>query len=180
MILEFNTIEFIADLLKFIIPSLIVFAVAYFLLSKFLEDQKHARLLEIKKEQSAQITPLKLQAYERLTIFLDRISPDNLVVRHSKAGQSASQLRKVLIQSITEEFNHNISQQIFISNQAWSLVKAVKEQIIGIIELCYRDCDEDASGPTLGKKILNQLIDAKEIPTQRAIEFLKKEIELVL
>ena len=178
--LAFDTISFIAELLKFIVPALIVFGVSYYLLSKFMDDNRHARLLEMKKEQAAIITPLRLQAYERLTIFLDRISPDNLVLRYSKSGQSAQQLRTLLIQNITEEFNHNISQQIFVSNQAWYLIKGVKEQIIGIIELCYKSGNENTSGPELGKKILNYLMDQKEIPTQKAIEFLKKEIEIVL
>lgn len=180
MLFAFDTFDFMANLLLFIVPSVIVFGVTYFLMNKFLEEQRQLRLLEIKKLQAEQMTPIRLQAYERLTIFLDRISPDNLVLRHSKSGQSASELRTRLIQNITEEFNHNISQQIFVSNQAWIMIKAVKEQIIGIIEHCYADCEPDSSGPSLGKKILTHLMNQKEIPTQKAIEFLKKEIEIVL
>lgn len=180
MILAFDTIAFIADIFKFIIPSLIVFGITYSILTKFMEDQQKARILEIKKQHSSEITPVRLQAYERLTIFLDRISPDNLVLRHSKSGQSAAELRVRLIQSITEEYNHNISQQIFISDQSWELIKAVKEQIIGIIEYCYKQCNPESSGPELGKKILNHLMEQKEVPTQRAIQFLKKELEIVM
>ena len=178
MILAVDYVAFAFDILKFLIPALIVFAVSYSLISKFLDDQKHARILSIKQEQAQQITPIRLQAYERLTIFLDRISPDNLVLRFSRSGQSGAELRSLLIQNVTEEFNHNVSQQIFISDQAWKLIKAVKEQIIGIIDSCYRN-EPEASGPQLGKAILQQLMDQKEVPTQRAIEFLKKEIEIV-
>lgn len=168
------------NILSFTIPALIVFAVVYYLAKKFLDEQRKIRLLEVKKEQMSALTPLKLQAYERLTLFLDRISPDNLVLRLSKSGQSAAELRAQLVQTIQAEFSHNISQQIYVTDDAWKMIKAVKEQIIGIVENCYRDCDEDETGPGLGKKILTSLMNEKQIPTQRAIELLKKEIEIVL
>lgn len=180
MVFLFDVLEFAADIVMFIIPALIVFGVTYYVMTKFMDDNHKARILEIKKKQASEITPVKLQAYERLTIFLDRISPDNLVMRHSRSGQTATELRRKLIQSITEEFNHNISQQIFISDQSWELIKAVKEQIIGIVEHCYQQCDEQSSGPELGKRILNYLMEQKDVPTQKAIQFLKKEIEIVL
>lgn len=100
-----------------------------------------------------ELTPIKLQAYERLTLFLDRISPENLVIRLSKSGQSANQLRHELIQSITSEFNHNISQQVYVSNDCWNMIKAVKEQIISVVEACYQESGDTESGPGLGKNI---------------------------
>lgn len=180
MLLEIDYLNIAVNLLMFIVPSLIVFGVSYSLISKFLDDQRNARMLDIKKEYSSQVTPVKLQAYERLTIFLDRISPDNLVMRHSRGGQTAAELRALLIHNVSEEFNHNVSQQIFVSNQAWTLIKAVKEQIIAIIDASFKRCDESTSGPELGKMILQHLMDQKEVPTQRAIEFLKREIEIIL
>ncbi len=176
---QVDLVEVVVNILMFIIPSVIVFAVAYYFVTRFLEEQRKERLLELKKEHSKQITPIKLQAYERLALFLDRISPDNLVVRLSKSGQSAEQLRILLIRTITDEFNHNISQQIYVSDQSWNMVKAVKEQIIGIVEISYKECEENESGPSLGKRILTRLMNEKQIPTQKAIELLKKEIEIV-
>lgn len=179
ILIEIDVVEVIVDFFKFIIPAAIVFAVAYYFITKFLNEQRALRILELKKEQTKLITPIKLQAYERLALFLDRIGPDNLVVRLSKSGQSALELRSLLIHTITDEFNHNISQQIYVSDQSWKLIKAVKEQVIAIVETCYKECKETDSGPTLGKLILTKLMKEKEIPTQRAIELLKKEIEIV-
>lgn len=179
ILFEINIWEVIIGMLQFIIPAAIVFGVCYYMVKKFLDEQRRSKVLEFKKEHAKQITPIRLQAYERLAIFLDRISPDNLVLRLSRSGQSAAELRRLLIQTITDEFNHNISQQIYISDQSWSMIKAVKEQIIGIVETTYKECDEGESGPQLGKRILTKLMDTREIPTQHAIELLKKEIELV-
>ena len=137
-------------------------------------------LIELKKEQMKELTPLKLQAYERLTLFLDRVSPDNLVVRLSKRGQSAAQLRAELVGTISGEYNHNISQQIYVSDDAWKMIQAVKEQIIGLVEQCYSECAEGESGPQLGKRILTRLMEQNAAPTQNAIHLLKKEIEIAL
>lgn len=170
----------LVNALNFLIPAGIVFGITYYLIDKLLAEQRKVRLLELKKEQLRELTPIKLQAYERLTLFLDRISPDNLVIRLSKSGQSANQLRQELVQTIQSEFNHNISQQIYVSSDAWYMIKAVKEQIITIVEDCYKTCDDTHSGPDLGKKILTRLMTENHQGTQPAIELLKKEIEIAL
>ncbi len=175
---EISGLQVLVNILYFVVPSLLVFGVTYYLINKFFEEQRKHRLLELKKEQIRELTPIKLQAYERLTLFLDRISPENLVVRLSKSGQSANQLRHELIQSITSEFNHNISQQVYVSNDCWNMIKAVKEQTIGMVEACYQECGDTESGSGLGKKILTKLMQDKTTPTQRAIELMKQEIEI--
>lgn len=175
-----DTWQLFVNVISFLVPAAIVFGVTYFLLNKFMEEQRKMKLLELKKEQMKEMTPVKLQAYERLTLFLDRISPDNLVVRLSKSGQSAHQLRHELVQTIIGEYNHNISQQIYVSDDAWHMIRAIKEQTIGVVESCYKECDESESGPGLGKKILTKLMQENTMHTQKAIELLKKEIQVAL
>tara|TARA_B110000908_G_C10224867_1_gene437377 strand:- start:448 stop:897 length:450 start_codon:yes stop_codon:yes gene_type:complete len=149
-------------------------------MQKMTSEQQKLRILELKKQQNSQITPIKLQAYERLTLYLDRISPENLVLRLSKRGQSANQLRQELTQTVQSEYNHNISQQIYVSDESWKMITAVKEQILNTVENCYAECDETESGPELGKKILSTLMTENTTLTQRAIQLLKKEIEIAL
>ena len=180
IVAEIDTFQVFVNLLNFLVPAVLVFGVTYYLMDKFLTEQRLNRILELKKEQSKELTPIKLQAYERLTIFLDRISPDNLVIRLSKKEQSARQLRSELIHTISSEFNHNISQQIYVSNDAWNMIVNVKEQIINVIEVSYSECSEAETGPGLGKIVLKKLMEARSVPTQKAIELLKKEIEIAL
>jgi lipoprotein NlpI len=149
-------------------------------MQKMTAEQQKLRILELKKQQNSQITPIKLQAYERLTLYLDRISPENLVLRLSKRGQSANQLRQELTQTVQSEYNHNISQQIYVSDELWKMITAVKEQILNTVENCYAECGETESGPGLGKKILSTLMTENSTLTQRAIQLLKKEIEIAL
>jgi DNA anti-recombination protein RmuC len=180
ILVELQLIDVLVHLLYFTIPALIVFGITYFLMQKMTTEQQKLRILELKKQQNSQITPIKLQAYERLTLYLDRISPENLVLRLSKRGQSANQLRQELTQTVQSEYNHNISQQIYVSDESWKMITAVKEQILNTVENCYAECDETESGPELGKKILSTLMTEKTTLTQRAIQLLKKEIEIAL
>jgi len=177
---EITFIDVLIHLIYFTIPALLVFGITYFLMQKMMTEQQKLRILELKKQQNEQITPIRLQAYERLTLFLDRTSLDNLVLKLSKRGQSANQLRHELMQTVQSEYNHNISQQIYVSNEAWEMITAVKEQVLNTVENCYAECDDMESGPGLGKKILTKLMDGKTISTQRAIQLLKKEIEIAL
>lgn len=180
ILVELNLIDVLVHLLYFTIPALVVFGITYFLMQKMTTEQQKLRILELKKQQNSQITPIKLQAYERLTLYLDRISPENLVLRLSKREQSANQLRQELTQTVQSEYNHNISQQIYVSDESWKMITAVKEQILNTIENCYAECEETESGPGLGKKILSTLMTENTTLTQRAIQLLKKEIEIAL
>lgn len=181
MILLQNTLfDVIVDLLKFIIPSIIVFSATYIMMRQFLEEDYKKKLLEIKEKNAGLITPIKLQAYERLTILLERIAPENMIMMLSQPRQTASELRDIIVNQVTDEFNHNISQQIYISTQSWELIKLIREQVLSIVNNSYKSLPENAKGTDLGHAILSELMNHTSHPTRGGIEFLKKEIALVL
>lgn len=180
IVLESNLFDVIVDLLKFIIPSIIVFSATYIMMRQFLEEDYKKKLLELREKNLGVITPVKLQAYERLTIFLERIAPENMVMMLSQPRQSATELRQLIIQQVTEEFNHNLSQQIYISTQGWELTKLIKEQVLQMVDNSYKSLPEHAKGTDLGKAIINELMILNTHPTRGGIEFLKKEIALVM
>lgn len=162
-----------------IIPALAVFLVTFFVLRQYLDSDYQRRLLELRKDTSAQITPMKMQAYERMILFLERINPSSLLVRHTTIGMTATSLKNELVAAINEEYNHNIAQQLYLSPQSWKLIRIVKEQLLGIINQCYSQLDHGASGIDLSRAILDTMIRNEEIPTDKAIEFLKKEFKLI-
>lgn len=180
IVLETTAFNLIVDILKFIIPSIIVFSATYIMMRQFLEEDYKKKLLEIKEKNAGLITPIKLQAYERLTILLERIAPENLVMTLSKPKQTAAELKQMINFQVTEEFNHNISQQIYISSQAWELIKVIREQILFIVDESFKNLPENAKGTDLGKAIITELMNHKSHPTRSGIEFLKKEIALVM
>jgi hypothetical protein len=180
ILLESPVFNVIVDILKFVIPSIIVFSATYIMMRQFLEEDYKKKLLEIKEKNAGLITPIKLQAYERLTILLERIAPENMVMLHSQPRQTAAELKALIVNQVSEEFNHNISQQIYISEQGWELVKFIREQVLTIVDDSYKHLPENSKGTDLGKAIINELMNHKHHPTRVGIEFLKKEISLVI
>lgn len=171
--------SFILEIFKLTIPALAVFLVTFFVMKQYLDNDYQKRLLDMRRGRSGDIMPVKMQAYERMIIFLERINPSSLLVRHTVSGMSAQQLRHELTHAISEEYDHNIAQQLYLSPQSWKLIRVVKEQLLGIINQCYNELDANASGVDLSRAILDTMIRNEEVPTDKAIEFLKKEFKLM-
>lgn len=125
------------------------------------------------------ITPIKLQAYERIALFLERIALNNLIVRVYKPGMSARLLQAELLKAIRSEFEHNLSQQIYLSNDSWNATKTAKEEIIKVINIASSKVSDEANGTDLSKVIFELITKVDKLPTEYALELLKMEIRLV-
>lgn len=168
--------ETLFEIAKFILPSLIVFMASFYTIKQFMANEERKRYLEGKTKNAETITPIRLQAYERIVIFLERISPNSLVMRTNKVGVSARFFHGELLKAIRSEFEHNISQQIYMNNQTWESVKNAKEETIKLINLCASNVSENASAMDLSQMIIEAASKLKKLPTQTAVEIIKKEI----
>lgn len=165
------------EILKIILPAGAVFAAAYLLVQKFLNNEQKRREHELKKTGQAAITPLKIQAYERVVIFLERIHPNSIVVRVNKHGMSAHQLHQELIKTIKSEYEHNLSQQIYVSHNAWELVKTAKEEVIKLVNISATKVPHDNGSNDLAMMILNITANIdKKMPSEIALDYVKKEV----
>lgn len=165
------------EILKIILPAGAVFAAAYLIVKRFLDSEQKRRDHEMKRNNHAALMPLKLQAYERIVIFLERINPNMLIVRVNKNGFTAHQLHLELIKTIKSEYEHNLSQQIYISYGAWELVKTTKEEIIKLINISSTKVPHDNSSNDLAMMILNVTANLdKKLPNDVALEYIKKEV----
>ncbi|HTX89328.1 MAG TPA: hypothetical protein VMC08_10090 [Bacteroidales bacterium] len=126
--------------------------------------------------ESAVILPIRLQAYERTVLFLERITPANLVMRLHKPEMNAVQLQSALIKAIREEFDYNLSQQLYLSLHAWELVKNAKEEAIRLINTAAGKLEETAPSAELVRTIMELVVSANRLPVDRALEEIKKEI----
>jgi Na+/H+ antiporter NhaC len=104
------------EILKITIPSLIVFLTAYFVLKAVLKKEHESRKIEVVLQNKKIITPLRLQAYERIVLFLERISPNSIIIRLQTPNMTIGQLHKEMLTTIRTEFEHNLSQQLYLSN----------------------------------------------------------------
>ena len=164
------------EILKILIPAGAVFAATFFIVKSFLNNEQRRRELEIRKSAYSTITPIRLQAYERIVIFLERLHPNNLVIRVNKQGMSAQQLHSELVQAIKSEYEHNLSQQVYMSAGAWELVKTAKEETMKLVNISNQKVPGNAKSQDLAHVILQITASVDKIPSQIALEFVKKEI----
>ena len=165
------------ELLKIIIPAGAVFAASYFLVNRFLDNEQKRREFELKKSTLGTITPIKIQAFERIIIFLERINPNSLVIRVNKNGMNARQLQLELVAAVKTEYEHNLSQQIYLSVGAWELVKTSKEEIIQLVNIASSKVAYDSNSSDLAMMILNITNNlGKKLPNYVAIDYIKREI----
>lgn len=164
------------EILKYVVPSLVVFATAYLILQKFMDNEYRKQLLLAKRENINITTPLRLQAYERLILLLERISLNNIVVRVHQPGMSSKLLQDVLVKSVQTEYEHNIAQQVYISSTAWGHVRKTKDDVIKIVNLAAAQMNDKSTGADLGKKIAEIMLKMEVSPTHATITLLKKEV----
>ena len=164
------------EILKYILPSLVVFAAAYFLIRSFLDHEVKELKEEKKDVVRKQSLPLRFQAYERIVLFLERISPPNLVLRVSIPGMSKEQLQAELLKTVREEYEHNLAQQIYISDKAWDLVKGAKEEVLSDINTAAGQMKEKNTVADYGQQVISLHLDKKSRAHDAALAFLKNEI----
>ena len=166
----------LADVLMITIPALIVFFTAWVLIRNLIRNDQDKRRQELILQNSRTVTPIKLQAFERIVLFLERISLESLLVRVSTPDMTAVQLHTALLNSIRSEFEHNLSQQIYMSPQAWEVVKSARSNMIKIINSEVEKLPPDSTGMALSKKLLEKIMELEKEPTRVAIEYVKNEI----
>ena len=171
--------------------ALLVLAAALFFLPSYISRQNKSvfdflkenqeflqKQLEetVKHDSEKTIMSLTLQAYERLTLFLERISPPNLITRMSRPGQKVAQLQAVLLNNIREEYEHNMSQQLYVSNLAWSHIIRAKNEVELLINSAAAELDRNGEGKELAKAIVNKTIENQKNPVDQALYILKQEL----
>jgi len=172
--------ELLADILKITIPALVVFLTAWILLRNLIRNDQDKRKQELILQNSRTVIPIKLQAYERIILFLERISLESLLLRVNSADMTAAQLHSALLTTIRSEFEHNLSQQIYMSPQAWEVVRNARSNMIKIINSEAENMPTSATGITFSKKLLEKIMELEQEPTRAAIDFIKGEVRRMI
>ena len=144
------------------------------MMQSFFQEQLKLRKEETKALNQNITAPLRIQAYERMILFLERISPDSLVLRLHQPDMNAHQLHGEIIRALRSEYEHNLPQQIYLSIGAWQMIRTAKEETAKLVNLTM-DHNPSASGLQLGQSVINNASRLKKLPTEVAIEYLKKE-----
>lgn len=169
----------LAEILKLTLPALVVAILAYYLIRQFLEKDVKSQELsnqhQMKLDMQKTMLPLRLQAYERLVLLLERISPANLLIRVNRPGMTAVDLHSALTQALRDEFDHNLSQQVYVSGKAWEKLKNAREELIRMINSAASKLAEDATGADLATEIFTLDLQPGRQAYQVALDQLKAE-----
>lgn len=173
-----NEIDFILDIIKYALAGLIVFFTGWFFIKTYLSEKLNFQRLELKKAGLKHTLPLRLQAYERIVLFLERVNPSSMLIRLHTPGMNAREMQAMVISDIRAEYQHNISQQIYVSNRAWAAVKQIREDTISMINSAANALPEDASAVDLSRTVLTHLANLeKENPYDMALNIVKSDMQ---
>ncbi|RYF85337.1 MAG: hypothetical protein EOO03_13425 [Chitinophagaceae bacterium] len=167
----------ILELLKIIVPTLIVAVAMYYLTTSYINRDYRHKLLELRMSNAKTTLPARLQAYERIVLFLERITPSNMLIRISGASMSAQEYHRLLLTEIRHEFDHNITQQMYMSDQAWDTVKRAREDVVTLINRSFQQMNEKSRGTELAKKVLETIIAEENDPTSNALLMVRRDVQ---
>jgi hypothetical protein len=168
-------IESLIETIKYAVPALIVFATVYYLFKNFLLQQYQLEALKQRQQMNKDIIPLKLQAYERLIMLCERISVDNLAYRLSNSDMGVKELKNAMLIAIQQEYEHNITQQVYVSENLWKILRLAKNQMQEVISRT------EANTPSeFITNIYKNISETKADPIAYARKAIKNEAELLM
>ncbi|MDG2431764.1 hypothetical protein [Flavobacterium sp.] len=168
-----NTTLFV-EILAYTLPAVITGLVAYSLFNSYFKDQQNMRRWLIQKDNQKTALPLRLQAYERLTLLMERINPSQLVSRVNPVSNDKYDYQNFIIAQIEQEMEHNLTQQIYVTEQCWAIVLTAKNATIQMIRLAAKN-EKVTDANSLRELIITDLLD-KTAPSSAALSFIKNEV----
>ena len=164
-------------LIAFLLAGLIVFWGVYMLMNRFFKQESERRAWEWRKQNNDIVMPIRLRAYERIVLFLSRIDPKSLLLRFDFAGMTVLQLQQMLLQAVRDEYDHNVSQQIYISREAWVLVVNARENLTQLINTCASQLNTQADAMELANFLLAAYVSNEQSSIDLAINYIKNEMK---
>ncbi len=172
--------DIIIEFGKILLPAALVLYAMYLSMKAMLARDIAKANIDYKIKSSKEIMPNRIQAFERMVLFLERIAPGNLLVRLNTGKLTARELQHVMIAEIREEYNHNLSQQLYISEEVWQMIKNTVEDIIAIINTSAAKLDGEAKSVELAKLIFAEMEKRDVDPVQETLKHLKAEFREIL
>ena len=168
--------ETLLELAKIVLPAAIVLYAMYLVIRSLVARDIELRKLEVRTRSIETVLPARLQAYERMCLFLERISPQSLLIRLNNPGLSAREFQRLLLDEIRNEYNHNVSQQVYMSETVWNLIRNSKEGLVMVINEAASTLPPEATALDLSRKIFELNIDKSIDPIGHTLSEVKKEI----
>jgi len=150
--------------------------IAFYFFNLQVKSQNSQQKIDLFADRKKEALPIKLQAYERMLLFCERINPLKMLVRVKPASDSINDYLFVLLQNIEQEFEHNLVQQLYISDECWNVIITSK---IAIINKLKQVASTSQNTQDFREKMM-LVYQSKAPATETAIAFIKTEIKKII
>ncbi len=175
-----TALEVLLEILKLTIPGLIVFVTVYVLLKQLTAQLLVNRQVDQRIDAQKISIPLRFQAYERLSLYCERISIPNLVLRLRHEGMTMNSLKWGMMQAIQQEYEHNVTQQVYVSEALWKILRLAREHMMTILDATAESLDKTATPEEYIQALFEYLDRQESDPLLVALSAIKKEAALRL
>lgn len=160
----------------------VVFAIAFVIIVQhFLKKLNFNESLmlqgELKKQRQDFFLAHRMEAYQRVILYMERIHPSSIVLRMNQPNMNALVLQTMVLKAIRDEYDHNVAQQMFISSNAWNLLKNAKEETVKLINVAASQLGSEASANDLATAVITLSAEINPLPSEIAINVLKAEFQ---
>ena len=168
--------ETILTILCYTIPSLLILISFAIILRKMLNNEREIRNFYLRKQTHEIVTPIRLRAYERLVLLLQRTQPTSILMRQNLNKMTVLRLQTELLKQIREEFEHNAAQQIYVSQAAWTLVSNAKESLINLVNVSAAQYQPTDPALPMAQLLIKAYGDFENPPSEVALKYLRDEV----
>ena len=168
------------EILAYSIPALVVLAATWLVMHKLFNNEQEKRLWELKRLSQREISPIRLRAYERLTLLLERTTPDRMLMEMNLQEMTIPQVQQQLLRTIRLEYDHNLSQQIYVSDEVWDKIIHARDEMGAFVTAMAAGMQEGSSTLDYAKTLITAYSTNGETPNSLALSALKEEAKTLL
>ena len=168
------------EIFKYCIPALCVLLATWLVMRQFYKAEADKRLWELKRLSQKEISPLRLRAYERLALLLERTTPEHMLLELNLGEMTVLQVQQHLIRTIRMEYEHNVSQQVYVTAEVWAMIQNAKEQTIAFVNSMVQQLPPESTALDYAKVMITAYSSNGDTPNELALQALKKEAQTLL
>ena len=168
------------EILKYCVPALCVLLATWIVMHKFYKSEAEKRLWELKRLSQKEISPLRMRAYERLSLLLERTTPEHMLLELNLGEMTILQVQQHLMRTIRMEYDHNLSQQIYVSNQVWDAIIASRDQMVAFINTMAQQMPPESTALDYAKVLITAYSSNGQTANDQAMQLLRTEARSLL
>ena len=168
------------EILKYCIPAICVLLGTWLVMHKFYKSETEKRLWELKRLSQKEISPLRMRAYERLSLLLERTTPEHMLMELNLGEMTILQVQQHLMHTIRMEYEHNLSQQIYVGDQVWQLIENAKQQTVAFVNSIAQQMPAQSNALDYAKTLITAYRSNGDTPNDLALQALKNEARSLL